>query len=221
MPGLPDRQPGPSGRQRTLRVLPETPCKRDVRWMDLDCHYGAVKSWTRPYEDRMQLFTGTLATFGTLIFAFVALQMAAHWERVPVVAVLTVAGFAALWLTFAWRLHRTALVPTARGPGCAGCGERARLGGSRFAGSTPAPIGWSRSGFGCSSAMEPRFGRRFGDGAPPHIAFATAARFSHLSAMRIFSPISRIGKRVLLAEGRPGLSTENLPSRPRVKVDSL
>lgn len=78
--------------------------------MDLDCHYGAVKSWTRPYEDRMQLFTGTLATFGTLIFAFVALQMAAHWERVPVVAVLTVAGFAALWLTFAWRLHRTALV---------------------------------------------------------------------------------------------------------------
>ncbi len=67
-------------------------------------------SWTRPYEDPMRLFTGTFAVLGTLFFAFVAFQMAARWQQVPLAAVLAFTGFAAVWLTFAWRLHRTALV---------------------------------------------------------------------------------------------------------------
>jgi hypothetical protein len=85
-----------------------------------------------------------------------------------------------------------------RGFGCAGCGERARSCGSRFEGSTAVPIGWFRSGSGCSSVTEPRFGRRFGDAALPSTAFATAARFSHLNATRSCSSISRAGRRAFL-----------------------
>ncbi|MFD6635124.1 hypothetical protein ACWIF8_01550 [Micromonospora chalcea] len=33
--------------------------------LDLGCHHGHVLSWTRPYEDPMRLFTGTLAVLGT------------------------------------------------------------------------------------------------------------------------------------------------------------
>ncbi|MBP1782069.1 hypothetical protein J3R08_001919 [Micromonospora sp. HB375] len=81
----------------------------------LGCHDDDVLSWTRPYEDPMRLFTGTLAVLGTLLFAFVAFQAAAHWQQVRLAAVLAFAGFATVWLTFAWRFHRTALVVSRSG----------------------------------------------------------------------------------------------------------
>ncbi|GAB3189396.1 hypothetical protein FHX75_111229 [Micromonospora palomenae] len=58
----------------------------------------------------MRLFSGTFAMVGTLFFAFVAFRMTADRQRVPLAAVSVFVGFAAVWLTFAWRLHRTALV---------------------------------------------------------------------------------------------------------------
>ncbi|WP_080636844.1 hypothetical protein [Salinispora vitiensis] len=71
--------------------------------------------WTRPYEDPMRLFTGTLAVLGSSFFAFIAFQMATRWQEVPLAAVSAFTGFAAVWLTFVWRLHRTALVVSRSG----------------------------------------------------------------------------------------------------------
>ncbi|WP_230688956.1 PH domain-containing protein [Micromonospora sp. WMMD558] len=63
----------------------------------------------------MRLFTGTLAVLGTVLFAFIAFGMAARWRQVPSDVALAFTGFAAVWLTFAWRLHRTALVVSRSG----------------------------------------------------------------------------------------------------------
>lgn len=86
-----------------------------VGQLDLGCHHNPVLSWTRPYEDPMRLLTGTFAVLGTLFFASIAFQMAAHWQQVPLAAVSAFTGFGAVWLTFAWRLHRTALMVSRSG----------------------------------------------------------------------------------------------------------
>jgi Bacterial PH domain len=71
--------------------------------------------WRRPYFDPVRIFTGALAGAGTLIFTTGVGQIVIGARDVWVPGMLGLVGFGAGWLTFAWRLHRTALVVSDRG----------------------------------------------------------------------------------------------------------
>ncbi|MDG4818335.1 PH domain-containing protein [Micromonospora sp. WMMD956] len=74
-----------------------------------------MRTWTRPYADPMRWFTGAIASAGTMVCLFAGLQIVTHWERIAPIQVLPVAAFFSVWLTLAWRLHRTALVVSPAG----------------------------------------------------------------------------------------------------------
>ena len=74
-----------------------------------------VNEWIRPYHDPVRVVTGGLAMFGSAFFAFTAVMMVAQWRETTVIEAGVLVGFAAVWLTFIWRLHRTALLAGARG----------------------------------------------------------------------------------------------------------
>jgi Bacterial PH domain len=70
--------------------------------------------WYRPYANWTQVFTGFIAMFGTVFMTFVLMMLAARWSPSRALGTLLatagLSAFGAIWLTFAWRLHRTALV---------------------------------------------------------------------------------------------------------------
>jgi len=74
-----------------------------------------VNEWIRPYHDPVRVVTGGLAMFGSAFFAFTAVMMVAQWRETTVIEAVVLVGFAAVWLTFLWRLHRTALLVGFRG----------------------------------------------------------------------------------------------------------
>lgn len=74
-----------------------------------------VGKWVRPYQDPIRAFPYALALIGTAFAAVVGVGMAMAWRQVSLGEVLIVVSFFAVWLTFAWRLARTALVVSNEG----------------------------------------------------------------------------------------------------------
>ncbi len=74
-----------------------------------------VSEWIRPHDDPVRVVTGGLAMFGSAFFAFAAVTMVAQWRETTVIKAGVLVGSAAVWLTFMWRRHRTALLVGARG----------------------------------------------------------------------------------------------------------
>jgi hypothetical protein len=74
-----------------------------------------VAQWVRPYEDPVRALLYVLAMVGTVFAAVVGVLMAVAWQQVSVGEVLIVVSFFAVWLTFAWRFARTALVVSDEG----------------------------------------------------------------------------------------------------------
>jgi hypothetical protein len=64
-----------------------------------------VNEWIRPYHDPVRLVTGGLAMLGSAFFAFAAVTMVAQWRGTTVIEAGVLVGFAAVWLTFVWRLR--------------------------------------------------------------------------------------------------------------------
>ena len=74
---------------------------------------GAVTIWRPPYRDPFRAVTAFVAMFASVFaFAFVGAVFTSH---PPVLAAVGVVPLMALVATFAWRLHRTALVTSDRG----------------------------------------------------------------------------------------------------------
>lgn len=67
-------------------------------------------AWRRPYPDPSRVFTGFIAIAGTAFAVVVATMIATHWRSGMVLPVAGIGGFLGVWLTVAWRLHRTALL---------------------------------------------------------------------------------------------------------------
>ncbi|WP_246608043.1 hypothetical protein [Paractinoplanes toevensis] len=67
-------------------------------------------AWRRPYRDAFRVYTGFIAVAGTVFALVVATMIATHWRSGRVLPVAGVGGFLGVWLTLAWRLHRTALL---------------------------------------------------------------------------------------------------------------
>lgn len=74
-----------------------------------------VSAWIRPYRDPSRIFTGSLAVGGSLLVAGGLASLVGRGSSGSVIAALAFAGFGTLWLTFFWRLHRTALVVSDHG----------------------------------------------------------------------------------------------------------
>jgi hypothetical protein len=74
---------------------------------------GAVTIWKPPYRDPFRAVTAFVAMFASVFaFAFVG---AVFTSKAPFLADVGVVPLMALFLTFAWRSHRTALVTSDRG----------------------------------------------------------------------------------------------------------
>ncbi|GIF22738.1 hypothetical protein BJ973_000903 [Actinoplanes tereljensis] len=67
-------------------------------------------AWRRPYSDASRVFTGFIAGAGTVFAVVVVALIATHWRSGTVLRAAGVGGFLGVWLTVAWRLHRTALL---------------------------------------------------------------------------------------------------------------
>jgi hypothetical protein len=76
---------------------------------------AGVSTWTRPYEDPIRVLTGGMAILGSGFFTVGAILMAISWRQVSVAEVVAFISFATVWLTFMWRLHRTALLVSESG----------------------------------------------------------------------------------------------------------
>jgi hypothetical protein len=74
------------------------------------CDDHLVFAWRRPYRDSSRVFTGFITMAGTAFAVVVATMIATHWQSDKVPQVAGIGGFLGLWLTVAWRLHRTALL---------------------------------------------------------------------------------------------------------------
>ena len=73
-----------------------------------DDHY--VFAWRRPYPDVFRVVTGLIAGAGTAFAIVVAAMLATHWRSGMALPAAGISGFIGVWLTLAWRLHRTAMV---------------------------------------------------------------------------------------------------------------
>jgi hypothetical protein len=74
-----------------------------------------VNTWRRPYRDPFRIVTGGIAAGGSVFLSVLIASLVGRASGISALDLLAVGGFAALWLTFAWRLHRTALVVSAHG----------------------------------------------------------------------------------------------------------
>lgn len=70
--------------------------------------------WKRPYRDPFKIIPAAIATFGTVFFAAVAIAIIVTMDRgtshTAALALAVVGAFGLVWLTFAWRMYRTALL---------------------------------------------------------------------------------------------------------------
>jgi hypothetical protein len=102
-----------SGRARAtvvrLLLLTET-----VTIIDVKSLLVPAPRWRRPYRDPFKIIPATIATIGTLFLAAIAIAttvtMAQGTSHVPAFALPAVVVFGLVWLTFAWRMYRTALL---------------------------------------------------------------------------------------------------------------
>jgi hypothetical protein len=74
---------------------------------------GSMWAWRRPYSDPFRVLTGFFVLFGSafasVVFGLLVLNLAVrHRESLGAGALVVVP--VAVWLTLAWRFHRTALV---------------------------------------------------------------------------------------------------------------
>ncbi len=81
-------------------------CDQSVR----TCDDHLVFAWRRPYPDAFRVFTGFIAVTGTAFAVVVSTMIATHWRAGMLLPVAGIGGFLGVWLTVAWRLHRTALL---------------------------------------------------------------------------------------------------------------
>jgi hypothetical protein len=74
------------------------------------CDDHLVFAWRRPYPDAFRLLSGFIAVAGTVFAVVVAAMLATHWRSLMALPVAGIGGFIGVWLTAAWRFHRTALL---------------------------------------------------------------------------------------------------------------
>jgi hypothetical protein len=85
-----------------------------VTIIDVSCCRFPSPRWNRPYRDPFKIIPAAIATIGTVFFAAVAIAtaatMAKRTSHVPAFALPVVVVFGLVWLMFAWRMYRTALL---------------------------------------------------------------------------------------------------------------